>query len=250
MCEQTATSEEHVPPKCLFPEKKDTKGIDFRKNLITVPSCEIHNSSKSADDEFLMITLSGVISNNLVGQFHYLTKSTRAIRRKSKDFIDKQVLRNLKNIKVKISDKEYREIPIGNPNIERLESCFDHIARGLYYHEYQSKFIGEIRIFFGFLEYSDEKFQTLKRFIKRRFEVEEKLKLMEKGENPGVFKYEFQKPDNFGLISVKLTFYEKTEVYISYRPINVAEPFDLATKLLLNGHKTILNLGEEKFEFN
>lgn len=250
MCEKAATSEEHVPPKCLFPEKKDTNGIDFRKNLITVPSCELHNSSKSADDEFLMISLSGIISNNVVGQFHHLTKSTRAIRRKSKDFIDKQVLRNLRTINVKVSDKEYQSVLMGNPNIERLESCFDHIARAIYFHEYKSKFIGEIRIFFGFLEYQDQKFQTLKKFIKRRFEVEEKLKLIEKGENPRVFKYEFQKPDNIGFISVKLTFYEKTEVYVAYRPTGVSEPFDLATKLLLDGHKTTLSLGDEKFEFN
>jgi hypothetical protein len=250
MCDNIATSDEHVPPKCLFPEKKDTKGIDFRKNLMTVPSCDIHNSSKSKDDEFLMISLSGVITNNAIGQFHYLTKSTRAIRRKSQDFIDKQVLRNHRTIDIKISDREYKTILIGNPNVERLESCLNHIARGLYYHEFQNTFFGEIRVFFGFLEYSEQKFQTLKKFIKRRFEIEEVLKLIEKGDNPEVFTYEFQKPDDFGLMAAKLTFYGKTEVYISYKTDASKQPYDLAFDLMLKGIKSTFTLGDEKFEFN
>ncbi len=250
MCDNISTSDEHVPPKCLFPEKKDTKGIDFRKNLITVPSCEAHNSSKSKDDEFLMISLSGIITNNVVGQFHFLTKSTRAIRRKSQDFLDKQVLINYRTENIKISDREFQTISIGTPNIERLELCFDHIARGLYYYEYKLNFDGEVRIFFGFLEYSEERLQTLKKFIKRRFEVEELLKLTEKGENPEVFKYEFQKPDKLGFVGLKLTFYGKTEVYIAYKPKLSKEPYDLAFDLMLKGVNTTFTLGNEKFEFN
>lgn len=56
-CGWVATSSEHVPPKCLFPESKDVKGIydrSFRNNLITVPSCDKHNMKKSHDDEYLM----------------------------------------------------------------------------------------------------------------------------------------------------------------------------------------------------
>lgn len=54
MCDQPATSREHVPPACLFPEEKDIRTSLFRNNLITVPSCDLHNSKKSTDDEFLM----------------------------------------------------------------------------------------------------------------------------------------------------------------------------------------------------
>ncbi len=49
-CGEPATSKEHVPPKCLFPEDKDIKPIlneTFREHLITVPSCDKHNLSKS-----------------------------------------------------------------------------------------------------------------------------------------------------------------------------------------------------------
>ena len=30
-------------------------GIDYRKNLITVPACDAHNLQKSKDDEYLQL---------------------------------------------------------------------------------------------------------------------------------------------------------------------------------------------------
>ena len=58
MCDEESTSSEHVPPKCLFPEQKDLpEGVDLRKSLITVPSCDLHNSKKSNDDEYYSIVL-------------------------------------------------------------------------------------------------------------------------------------------------------------------------------------------------
>jgi hypothetical protein len=41
-CESIATSREHVPPRNLFPEARETECVDFRINLITVPSCDAH----------------------------------------------------------------------------------------------------------------------------------------------------------------------------------------------------------------
>lgn len=47
MCEKPATSVEHIPPKCLFPEQKDLPGgADLRKQLLTVPACDEHNLKK------------------------------------------------------------------------------------------------------------------------------------------------------------------------------------------------------------
>ena len=58
MCDQPSTSAEHVPPKCLFPEKKDLpEGVDLRKQLITVPACYVHNTRKSKNDEYLLFCL-------------------------------------------------------------------------------------------------------------------------------------------------------------------------------------------------
>ena len=101
MCEQKATSVEHVPPKCLFPEYKDTQR-DLRLNLITVPSCDDHNGKKSRDDEFLMVSLAGIIGNNSIGYQHYRGKIQRALKRTSYKLLEKVFLsRKL----VKISDE-------------------------------------------------------------------------------------------------------------------------------------------------
>lgn len=88
MCEQAATSREHVPPRCLFPESKDMGGAQYRENLITVPSCDVHNMAKSRDDEFLMVSLAGIIGNNSIGYRHKFGKVNKAIRRSANRLLD------------------------------------------------------------------------------------------------------------------------------------------------------------------
>jgi hypothetical protein len=61
-CGNIATSREHVPPICLFPEAKDVFGLNFRKDLITVSSRDGHNSNKSHDDEFLMVSIDMILT--------------------------------------------------------------------------------------------------------------------------------------------------------------------------------------------
>ncbi|WPP51436.1 hypothetical protein [Catalinimonas niigatensis] len=250
MCNREATSREHVPPLCLFPEMKDSKGINFRKDLITVPSCDLHNSKKSDDDEFLMLSLSGLLKNNPVGNFHQLTKANRAIKRKNKDFIEKEILRNHRYGKIQTTDGKFRIISLGNPNIERLSKCLKHIAYGLFYQEFKERFNGELRMILEFIEYSDDNIQTMKNFLKRRFELEKVLNSELKGNNPEVFYYQFHKPDEFGLIGLKIVFYGTAEAYFSFMEKSSKEPFNLGMKLIEGGMNTFIKLGEEKFELN
>ncbi|MEI6864652.1 hypothetical protein [Flavicella sp.] len=249
-CERKATSREHVPPICLFPEMKDTNGINFRKDLITVPSCDIHNSKKSDDDEFLLLSLSGLMKNNPVGNFHQLTKANRSLKRKNKDFIEKQILRNHKYAKIKTTDGKFRLVSIGNPNSERLINCLEHIAYGLFYQEFKEKFEGETKMVLEFIEYADENMQTFKKFLKKSFELENELNRGIKGENPKVFYYQFLDADNFGLIGLRMVFYETAETYVSFKGKNAKEPFDLGMKFMQGGFKTTFEVGDEKFEFN
>lgn len=44
-CDRRATTREHVPPLCLFPQ-------EYRSNLVTVPSCSAHNNANSKDVEY------------------------------------------------------------------------------------------------------------------------------------------------------------------------------------------------------
>ena len=83
-CGKSATSTEHVPPKCLFPEEKDISKVynkTFRNSLITVPSCDEHNLGKSKDDEHLLSCLTPVFGNNGVAYVHTKTKVKRTLER-------------------------------------------------------------------------------------------------------------------------------------------------------------------------
>lgn len=79
MCSRPATSMEHIPPKCIFPEIKDTDGVDYRKNLIKVPSCDEHNSNTSKDDELFMIVVTAYFQSAGVADLHFNTKVKRAL---------------------------------------------------------------------------------------------------------------------------------------------------------------------------
>jgi hypothetical protein len=127
MCDETASTVEHVPPKCLFPESKDIEGQNFRLNLITVPSCEIHNTQKSKDDEFLMVSLAGMIGNNSIGYLHKFTKVDRAIQKSAHKLIENVFLKKEKYY-FKIEDNKFIELIWGTPDFDRLENCFKHIA--------------------------------------------------------------------------------------------------------------------------
>ena len=182
--------------------------------------------------------------------FHQLTKANRALRRKNKNFIEKEVLRNHKYGKIQTTDGKFRVVSIGNPDYERLTKCLEHIAKGLYYHEFDEIFQGELGMILEFIEYIDENTETLKKFLKRRFEVEKELNLEIKGDNPEVFYYQFHKPDKFGLIALKITFYGSAEAYVSFKSKDSNEPFDLGMKLISGGIHSFIELGDEKFEFN
>lgn len=248
-CGKVATSREHVPPICLFPEAKDVMGLNFRKDLITVPSCDEHNSKKSHDDEFLMLSIAGIVGNNLVGYLQTQTKVDRAIRRKGKAFLNKEVIKNFKHQTIK--SKSGRKYPVlyGNPNYDRLVNCFEHIAYGIYFHEFGDCFDGDVKMLLGFISYNDKNTQTMVEMVKEKFRIDEISKDI-KGENPSIFKYQFFEPDQFGLIGMVMTFYEGTEAFVAFLPKNSKEPFDLSLSLLNAGIPTLIEVGNKTFEFN
>lgn len=249
MCAELANSREHCPPLCLFPESKDVEGLNFRNDLITVPSCEKHNSKKSKDDEFLMLAIAGIVGNNSLGYRQTITKVNRALRRKSFDFLGKAIMRNLKSGSVKsVSGYEF-PVLFGNPDHERFIKCFQHIACGIYHHEYGKRFEGKVDILLGFIKYSKRDNQNFLEFIKKRFDLED-LRQEVKGKNPAVFTYQLCAPDKNGLIGFKLVFYGGTEVFGSFTPIGTEIPFDLGNAMMTAGMPITYTLGEEEFQFN
>lgn len=248
-CGKRSTSREHVPPISIFPEGKDMDGENLRKDLITVPSCDKHNSRKSKDDEFLMITLGAATGTNKYGFLHHTTKISRAIQR-NEPFYKNKVLKEQKEILFETKNGKKIPLIIGKPDTSRLMRCFKQIGLGLYYNEFGKRFIGDIKVIMDFIIDQNDTMKQIKTLLKDQFEVEaEGLQI--KGANSEIFNYCFLPPDQFGVIALKMVFYDGLEVYVGFKSKDAKEPFDLALMLALDGFETTITTAKgKKVHFN
>lgn len=184
-----------------------------------------------------------------MGFFHNLTKVKRALERKGSDFIH-VLMKELMNGSIKSSKGNVFPVLVGRPDFERLRSCFLHISYGLYYHKFKIAFTGECHIIMDFLTYDNEESEKYKLLCRKRFDMEP-TKPKTEGTNPEIFRYTFIEPDEFGLIALRLTFYEGTHVFIAFQPSNSKKPYNLITELINSGVKTIVTFDDgSEFPFN
>jgi hypothetical protein len=130
MCEKPAVSKEHIPPKCVFPEQKDTNGKNYRRDLITVPSCDIHNSAKTKDDEYLMMVLTSYFDNNSVACDQISSKVARAWAKSPR--LSTSVVKNLQTINTGTGHYHAYEV-----DRSRFDQSLSWVANGLYYYVYR-----------------------------------------------------------------------------------------------------------------
>ena len=193
MCDQVATSVEHVPPKCLFPEQKDLPaGVDLRRQLITVPSCDEHNTQKSKNDEYLLYSLVMSIPANEVAQNQFLTKVLRAIGRNPA--LIEQFLTEHQSVLVEDADtlKVSSTIAV-KVDKDRLENELIDLSRALYFHHFQEKWLGSIHVYPNFmLELEAETAREINEPIENMDKLSNQLfdGVDFHGENPDVFKYQ------------------------------------------------------------
>ncbi len=219
MCEKDATSREHVPPKCLFPKKKDLhKGANFKKRLITVPSCDEHNSKKSTDDEYLLYVLAISASSNDIGQNVSLKKVMRAIDRKP--YLASQLL--LKSMDVFIQNTKTSKIDKSiaiKVDRQRVNSALEHLSRGLFFHHFGTKWYGTVLVRPNFLFSMSDGFRETNNQVKKTNDRSEKTFSTKDiyGENPDVFKYnavdEGPNKEKF----MRLYFYNGSRVTVVFR---------------------------------
>lgn len=207
MCEKEATSKEHVPPKSIFPKEKD-----LRKNLITVPSCDEHNSSKSLDDEYLAFILSSSHQGNKYNQKHFETKVIRAVKRRP--HVYESFLKNHKTIYTGGQSSEYIQ-----SDLNRFNSSVFHMACGLFYHHYKNKWLGGFKVLNNlFVDMSSQNapeinqiIQDANKQISNDFKSKTSL-----GENKEIFKYNMIS-DNRNSYAVHMVFYENIKVTVLLR---------------------------------
>lgn len=131
-CGSIDTSREHLPPKCLF-EKP-------RPNLITVPSCDRHNSEKSKDDEYFRWFIATASSEDEKAKNLAKTKVIRAFKRKPA--LLHEIWRGkVKKIDIHAQDGTYLYsrpgFIIDSP---RIQNILTQLCKGLFYHHFNQKF--------------------------------------------------------------------------------------------------------------
>lgn len=217
MCDAIATSVEHVPPKCLFPEQKDLPpGVDLRKQLITVPACEEHNTHKSRNDEYLLYVLVMSIPANEVAKNQFLTKIVRAINKNSK-LID-QFLSEQKSVVVEDTEtsKVDRTIAV-KVDKERLENELVDLSRALYFHHFSNKWLGSIHVYPNFmLELQPENAREINEPIENMDKLSNLMfeNVSFHGENPDVFKYQIVDGGDICHKFIRLYFYNGNRVTV------------------------------------
>jgi hypothetical protein len=191
MCERQATSREHVPPKCFFPEHKDLPaGFDFRRNLITVPSCEQHNSEKSADDEFLLFIIALQHRGNSCKDKHFESKVMRTFNRSPDRFA--KMMKEIVPIQCTGLDGEQFESAMFKADLDRFDRAVHHLACGVYYHHYRRKWMGKSSSLSNMFGTSGNISSPENRFIAWQIEIISKSfeELSVHGENQKIFSYQ------------------------------------------------------------
>jgi len=220
MCEAPATSREHVPPLCIFPESKDLEsGENLRKDLITVPSCDRHNSKKSKDDELILFVLTLNITNDLTAKRQGVTKILRAVLHNPN--LPNHFFSKLSPAVAVESEDHAIPVSLAKIDYQRFLRASTHMAHGLYFHHFGRKFEGRCSIFVDFmLQYetegavkSNDKQHKVAQIIKPHFDQEPQY-----GSNQIVFSYSVLPSDTRGLIGARMQFFQASNIYVAYIP--------------------------------
>jgi len=121
LCGDPATSVEHVPPRCFFPDGH------AKMQLITVSACATHNELTSADDEYVRNVIAMALGNNKVGSDHALTKVIRSLQRSVP--LQKTTFKDVEPVQTEHGTTYRFRI-----DRDRIERVMKKIGYGLYFH--------------------------------------------------------------------------------------------------------------------
>jgi hypothetical protein len=209
MCDSPATSREHVPPRSLFPKSKDLdEGVDFRSNLVTVPSCSTHNLDKSKDDQYFLNVVASLDLINETGRNHYLQQIRRQNRR------NPSILARFASRSFEEKEKLGYEV-----EIERIDYFVDHLARAIYYAHYGTRWESDMHFIPEFLARptgSEEELQR-KAAIAQIDATFDGIPFQ--GVHALIFKY--QVIENHGEVQFRFHIYDGCKVYVAFNKTDV-----------------------------
>ena len=206
MCSRQATSREHSPPSCFFPDLK-TYGKDLKKNLITVPACDEHNTNKSMDDEFFRAIIVMNLGLNEVGMSQFESKFLRAVNRNPQTYMS--------FFKESGSIAEGEAVVLQIDRV-RLDKCINHLCRALFFYKFKKKLDFPINIYIpilaaGIKDGNIIEDELTKNMSDMLFAFLNGVAFL--GENPDVFQYRIRYEVEQNAVAFWCKFYERFEFF-------------------------------------
>jgi len=130
LCDQPATTVEHLPPRVFFPARKDLRvemgdaAPDLRRNLTTVPACRDHNNAYATDDEYVAYAVAAYILNDEVADHQWSSKVLRALCRSPG--LAALMSRNARPVRV-----GNRDTMMFEADRDRIEGVMRRVAQGI-----------------------------------------------------------------------------------------------------------------------
>jgi hypothetical protein len=221
MCNRPVSTREHVPPLCFFPEAKDLPEYQhLRTNLITVPSCDVHNSAKSGDDQYLLSIVVAHHQTNAVGQRISATKLMRSLERKPR--LAQRFFRGLFPVRIRghLTGAFFVDLP-------RLERTTDQIARGTFYHHYGNQARGPSSILSSslFNVTSPKRAEVNAALAQwRDYSSQALAHLARYGENQQVFYFQIVEGQDRPGVFIRLVFYEGVVIDVVFPDQIIRKP--------------------------
>ena len=195
-CGKEASTREHVPPKCFFPDSVDADGKKINRNqLITVWACQKHNNNKSDFDEYLRNRI--VIGANNQRAWENTVTMLKSMGR-SRDW-----QRSVEYVDGNAEFKAYDE---------NIGFAIESMVRALYYHEFDKCLGGTCQIFYGTYKGEDKLAVGAKEVVSYYLRESEKWESPKKGAYPDIFTYHFSPTDELGNTILLMCFYESVYV--------------------------------------
>lgn len=216
-CEEPAASKEHAPPKCLFP-----KGVRYRTNLITVPSCKEHNQELShADQTLLQLLLSQPIEENepfkiLNNQF--LNRSSvnfnrklNAFRNQVKEILPATYIDPVTGNKVNSGLVRYKQSALS------VYDSLEKLGCALYFNEKQKKLSGNYYVNLDILAQKEEEAKQVQDLYALNQSLFDMFQIEFQGVVPEVFQYRIYDHKSHGNdVIIEFLFYEKIRGFLKY----------------------------------
>ena len=190
-CGKEASTREHVPPKCFFPDSVDSEGKKInRSQLITVWACREHNNKKSDFDEYIRNRIVIAANNQRAWEN---TESTLKSMYHSHDWE-----RSVEFVNEKLEVKTYDE---------NIGFAIESMARALYYHEFDKSLRGTCQTFYGVYKGDDKLAVGAKEMVTYYLKESENWDSPIKGAYPDIFTYRFNPTDELGNTVLLMCFY-------------------------------------------